>query len=91
TIVPKVREAFRAETDPVVRQGLAHLLASLHNASNAIFKIDDNARSYALTVYRRNHPAANHAAEAIVIYPTTPEQIQALLKRDAVTPAEGGR
>ncbi len=90
-VIPKAREAFRSESDPVVRQGLAQILAALHNASNAIYKIDDNARSFALTVYRRSHAAANHAAEAIVIYPTTSEQIQAMLNRGMTATPEGGK
>jgi tetratricopeptide (TPR) repeat protein/mono/diheme cytochrome c family protein len=89
TVIPLAREAFRSESDTTIRQGLAQVLALLHNTSNAIYKIDDNARSYALTEYRRKHPAANHAAEAIVIYPTTPEQIRSLLQQGASATVEG--
>ena len=32
------------------------------------YKPDDNARGQAITIARKNDPAANHAAEAIVIY-----------------------
>lgn len=32
------------------------------------FRPDDNARDRAITIHRRNNPAADHAAQAIVIY-----------------------
>jgi hypothetical protein len=32
------------------------------------YKIDDNARDHAITAARLKSPAANHAAEAVVIY-----------------------
>ena len=35
-----------------------------------MLKPDETARARAATAYRRKHPAANHAAEAVVIYPT---------------------
>jgi len=37
-------------------------------AHHAQYKVDDNARDHAVTAARRRYPAANHAAEAIVIY-----------------------
>jgi hypothetical protein len=39
-----------------------------------IFAPDDNARNLTVQKYRATHPAANAAAEAIVIYPTEPNQ-----------------
>lgn len=78
-MIPQARSAFQASTGQT-RLALAQLLAVLHNESNRTYKIDDLARAV-VQEYRRKNPAANHAAEAIVIYPTTPEQIQTLLKR----------
>jgi len=39
-----------------------------HSALHAKYKPDDNARDYAVAQARSKYPAANHAAEAIVIY-----------------------
>jgi hypothetical protein len=79
-LIPQAREAFRSATDAATRQALAQVLAALHNESNLAYKPDDLARAFTLTEFRRTHPAANHAAEAIVIYPTTPAQVEKLLK-----------
>jgi hypothetical protein len=78
-LIPQARSAFQASTGET-RLALAQLLAVMHNESNRAYKADDLARAV-VQEYRRKNPAANHAAEAIVIYPTTPEQIQTLLKR----------
>ena len=42
--------------------------ARRHGELHAFFKPDDNARDRAVAVARRNHPAANVAAEAVVVY-----------------------
>ncbi len=42
--------------------------AELHRSLHAQFKPDDNARDRAITAARLKYPAANHAAEAVVIY-----------------------
>jgi hypothetical protein len=42
--------------------------AAGHLASYRRYKDDDNARDIAVAAARRDHPAADHAAEAIVIY-----------------------
>ncbi|MGE0454513.1 MAG: multiheme c-type cytochrome [Vicinamibacteria bacterium] len=42
--------------------------AEKHAAQYQKYKVDDNARDRAVTRARMNDPAANHAAEAIVIY-----------------------
>ena len=39
-----------------------------HTAQHAKYKPDDNARDSAVAAARRQYPAANHAAEAVVIY-----------------------
>jgi tetratricopeptide (TPR) repeat protein len=61
--------AFGRELDPGVKAALAHVLDKLHQEMHAIFKPDDIAQSRAVQAYREKHPAADHAAEAIVIYP----------------------
>jgi hypothetical protein len=43
--------------------------ADEHLALHARFKPDDNATDRAVQLARKKYPAANHAAEAVVIYP----------------------
>ncbi len=43
----------------------------MHRRLHARYKPDDNARDRAFAIARRQYPAANHAAEALVIYPLT--------------------
>jgi tetratricopeptide (TPR) repeat protein len=43
--------------------------ANHHHEAHARFKPDDNARDFAVSEARKKYPAANHAAEAFVIYP----------------------
>lgn len=44
-------------------------LAAVHGRLHARFKRDDNAADRAVALARAKYPAANHAAEALVIYP----------------------
>jgi tetratricopeptide (TPR) repeat protein len=43
--------------------------ATHHQQAHARYKPDDNARDFAVSAARKKYPAANHAAEAFVIYP----------------------
>jgi tetratricopeptide (TPR) repeat protein len=43
--------------------------AADHAALHARYKPDDNARDHAIATHRLANPAANHAAQSIVIYP----------------------
>ncbi|MFM9066857.1 MAG: tetratricopeptide repeat protein, partial [Planctomycetota bacterium] len=43
-------------------------LAAHHQEMHDRYRIDDNARDKALAAARKKYPAANHAAEALVIY-----------------------
>ena len=43
--------------------------ANEHTVLHARYKPDDNARDHAIAVHRMANPAANHAAQSIVIYP----------------------
>jgi hypothetical protein len=43
-------------------------LAQKHEALHGTYRIDDNARDRAVAAARSRYPAANHAAEAVVIY-----------------------
>ncbi len=42
--------------------------AAEHRRAHARYKADDNAQDQAVTIARQNNPAADHAAEALVIY-----------------------
>ena len=42
--------------------------AERHRQLHAKYKVDDNARDRAVAAARRADPAADHAAEAIVVY-----------------------
>jgi tetratricopeptide (TPR) repeat protein len=65
-----LRPAFHDEKDDKVQAAVAAALGHLHRELHAIYRPDDNARARATELYRSKHPAANAAAEAIVIYPT---------------------
>jgi tetratricopeptide (TPR) repeat protein len=43
--------------------------AEEHRLMHARYKPDDNAQDRAINIARKNNPAANHAAERLVIYP----------------------
>jgi tetratricopeptide (TPR) repeat protein len=47
--------------------------ATEHRRLHQRYKGDDNARDRAIALARQRYPAANHAAEALVIYPLTHE------------------
>lgn len=42
--------------------------ADAHRELHRRYKVDDNAGDRAIAIHRRRHPAADHAAEAVVIY-----------------------
>ncbi len=69
TLLAQVEPFFHQEGDPDLKAAAAHVLDKLHRELHAIFKPDDLAQSRAVQAHREKHPAANHAAEAIVIYP----------------------
>jgi tetratricopeptide (TPR) repeat protein len=69
-LLGQLRTAFHDEKNDAVRDAIAAALGHLHGELHKIYKPDDNARARTTEIYRRKHPAANAAAEAIVIYPT---------------------
>jgi tetratricopeptide (TPR) repeat protein len=62
---------YAAEPDAPTRAAVALALSAVHRELHALYKPDDLARAAATRTYRAGHPAANAAAEAIVIYPTS--------------------
>ena len=49
-------------------QALAWLLATLHQELHGLYLPDPEARNRAIAIYRAKNPAADHAAEGVVIY-----------------------
>jgi hypothetical protein len=52
-----------------LRSAAARVLSALHLQLHGIFKPDEVAQERTVNLYRRQHPAADKAAEAVVIYP----------------------
>ena len=42
--------------------------SEVHRKLHEKYRVDDNARDFAINSHRRNNPAADHAADAVVIY-----------------------
>jgi tetratricopeptide (TPR) repeat protein len=59
--------------------------AKEHRELHAKYKPDDNATDRAIGIARRNDPAANHAAEAVVIYDLQREGAYGLTPKDQRT------
>ena len=55
-------------TPQAVRKSRDAKRAKSHAALHEKYRVDDNARDVAIANARRRYPAANHAAEPIVIY-----------------------
>jgi tetratricopeptide (TPR) repeat protein len=68
-LVPDLRAFFHKEEPGEIRTACAFVLGNLHRELHAIYRPDDLARGLATRKHREKHPAANHAAEAIKIYP----------------------
>jgi tetratricopeptide (TPR) repeat protein len=71
-LIQRCRPVFD-ESDSELKTAAAQVLGALYQQTHAIYKPDENATSRTIRLYREKHPAANHAAEAIVVYPTTPQ------------------
>lgn len=69
-LLARVRPVYTSTLNnaPELNRAVAGVLHALHRELHSIYKPDDNARE-AVATYRKNHPAANHAAQSIVIYP----------------------
>ncbi len=68
-LLDRARAAYRAAPrDSDLTKSVALVLQVLHRQLHLIYKPDDNARE-AVAIHRQHNPAANHAAQSIVIYP----------------------
>ncbi len=70
----------------------ARQVAAKHRELHLRYKVDDNARDRAIALARKKYPAANHAAEALVIYDLKVPKFQAsnVSNRTADTDISGG-
>jgi tetratricopeptide (TPR) repeat protein len=69
-LIRSVRPAAEANQEPGLRSLGLQLLGQLYRQTHGLYKPDDNARDRTVRLYREKHPAADHASQAIVIYPT---------------------
>ncbi|MHB1423740.1 MAG: multiheme c-type cytochrome [Gemmataceae bacterium] len=67
-LLARIEPYFHRESNAELREAAAYVLSRLHLELFQIFKPDELAQSRAMREYRVAHPAANHAAETIVIY-----------------------
>jgi tetratricopeptide (TPR) repeat protein len=67
-LLAKIEPYFHRQSDSELKEAAAHVLSRLHLELFRIFKPDELAQSRAMQAYRAKHPAADHAAESIVIY-----------------------
>ncbi len=68
-LLGRIEPYFLREQDTELQEASAYVLDRLHLELFQIFKPDELAPSKAIQAFRAKHPAADHAAEAIVIYP----------------------
>jgi tetratricopeptide (TPR) repeat protein len=89
--VEQFEKTLRIDSENVTAHHNLHLLyatlqdeakASYHQKLHARYKPDDNARDRAVAEARRRYPAANFAAEALVIYPLDRPEAFGLTKTD---------
>jgi hypothetical protein len=69
-LIQHCRAVFKQQPPGSLRTAAAQALGVLYQQTHAIYKPDEHAANRTARLYREKHPAANHAAEAIVIYPT---------------------
>jgi tetratricopeptide (TPR) repeat protein len=69
SLLAELRPYFHEEKDADLRAATARVLSALHLQLHGVFKPDEVAQERTVNLYRRQHPAADRAAEAVVIYP----------------------
>jgi tetratricopeptide (TPR) repeat protein len=57
------------DADPQVRAAAAYVLGHLHREAHKVYKPDDNAKEMTAPIYRRKHPEAVNAEQAVKVYP----------------------
>lgn len=67
-LAARIEPYFHRESDAELREAAAFVLDRLHLELFKIFKPDELAQNRAIQAHRAKHPAADHAAESIVIY-----------------------
>jgi tetratricopeptide (TPR) repeat protein len=71
-LIARCRPVYGDHDGGPTRAAAARLLGQLHRRAHEVFKPDDNARDRTVRLYRAGHPAADHASQAVVIYPLRP-------------------
>jgi tetratricopeptide (TPR) repeat protein len=69
SLIAQCRQVFGPNSEEELRDAAASVLGQLYRQTHAIYKPDDNAKDRTIRLYREKHPAADHASQAIVIYP----------------------
>jgi tetratricopeptide (TPR) repeat protein len=69
-LIGYIRPVYEQSGDEELRAAAAHVLGRVYRQTHLIYKPDDNARDRTVRLYRQKNPAADHASQAIVIYPT---------------------
>jgi tetratricopeptide (TPR) repeat protein len=69
-MIRSVRPTADPKEELSLRTLSLRLLSQMYRQTHLIYKPDDNARDRTVRLYREKHPAADHASQAIVIYPT---------------------
>jgi tetratricopeptide (TPR) repeat protein len=67
------RALFREGDDADYRAAAAHVLGHVHREEHAIYIPDTNAKDRTVALHRKAFPAAAHASQTLVIYPTRRE------------------
>ncbi|HZT81271.1 MAG TPA: tetratricopeptide repeat protein, partial [Gemmataceae bacterium] len=69
-LLEKCRPVAEGGDDALLRAAAYRVLGRVHRQLHGVYKIDEHAKNVAVQTYRKNHPAADAAAEAVVIYRT---------------------
>ena len=66
--IKQARKVFQDDPDSAHRAAAAHVLGRLHLVAHAVYRPDDLAKNVTQK-YRDQHPPANNAAKALIVYP----------------------
>jgi tetratricopeptide (TPR) repeat protein len=68
-VVERLGPTWESESDPAARLALGRALALAHKSLHMMFKPDETAAGRAVSIARRNDPAADQNAQSVVIHP----------------------
>jgi tetratricopeptide (TPR) repeat protein len=67
-VVDRLGPSWELEADPAARTALGRTLAQAHKTLHRIFKPDETAEGRAVSIARRENPAADQNAQSVVIH-----------------------